>query len=101
MPREIGNPNQPLSNYIPTRSSTPEMGPGWVNPKKVERRISASSFSQIPRFTSSKPLARQPRRSPRLGTDGPSLHFSRRDFPKPIKKKPHMDDTANYLLSPS
>ena len=91
MQREIGNPNQPLSNYIPIRCSTPEMGPGWLNPKKVERRVSATPFSNIPRFSAAKQITRQPRvpaeLASHLSSDARhSLHFSRRDFPRPKKK---------------
>ena len=74
--REIGNPGQPLSSYIMVRSTTPDMGPGWLVPKRPERRVSASQFSAIPRFASPKPM------------DSP-LHFSRRESRK--KKK-----TNNY-----
>ena len=89
MQREIGNPNQPLSNYITMRSSTPEMGPGWLNPKKMERRVSATPFSTIPRFSSTTQLTRQPRveKEHALPSSGGSvaLHFSRREFPRPNK----------------
>jgi hypothetical protein len=86
MQREIGNPNQPLSNYITMRSSTPEMGPGWLNPKKVERRVSATPFSTIPRFSSTKQLTRQPRvQKEHVPGGSVALHFSRREFPRPNK----------------
>lgn len=86
MQREIGNPNQPLSNYITIRSSTPEMGPGWLNPRKVERRVSATPFSTIPRFSSTKQLTRQPRVPKEHAPSLPvALHFSRREIPRPKK----------------
>jgi len=78
--REIGNPNQPLSNYVPVRATTPEMGPGWLSPKPPTRRISANSFSQIPRFSSPKPFARPPPADTDTLRDSSSdLHFSRRE----------------------
>lgn len=87
MQREIGNPNQPLSNYITIRSSTPEMGPGWLTPKRVERRVSATPFSKIPRFSSTKQLVREPRVSKEYApTAFSDLHFSRREFPRPKKQ---------------
>ena len=94
--REIGNPGQPLSSYIMVRSTTPDMGPGWLVPKRPERRVSASHFSAIPRFASPKPMERVekvPRTTMLLGNfngrkDSP-LHFSRRESRK--KKK-----TNNY-----
>ena len=74
---------------ITMRSSTPEMGPGWLNPKKMERRVSATPFSTIPRFSSTKQLTRQPRveKEHALPSSGGSvaLHFSRREFPRPKK----------------
>ena len=90
--REIGNPNQPLSNYVPVRATTPEMGPGWLSPKPPQRRISANPFSQIPRFSSPKPFARPPPADSAaldaefLRNSTSSLHFSRRE-PRSTSKK--------------
>jgi hypothetical protein len=84
--KNFGNPNQPLSNYIALRDTTPEMGPGWLPARPPNRHVPGTPFSNnIPRFGAARPITREASRPPSR-CSSPQLHFSRREA-SPVRKQ--------------